>query len=110
MVENHGIICGDDLNMQMKDIDKDFAINSKNKDFIRDPKTERNYHPGVTIAINEICGDVSSWGGYWAMQKIDDDWKKISLKNMPVVYPEHFDQENIIKAKDHFNDIKNNLV
>ena len=110
LVENHGIICGDDLNMQMKDIDKDFAINSKNKDFIRDPKTERNYHPGVTIAINEIFGDVSSWGGYWAMQKIDNDWKKISLKNMPVVYPEHFDQENIIKAKDHFNDIKNNLV
>ena len=96
LVENHGIICGDDLNMQMKDIDKDFAINSKNKDFIRDPKTERNYHPGVTIAINEIFGDVSSWGGYWAMQKIDNDWKKISLKNMPVVYPEHFDQENII--------------
>tara|TARA_B100001778_G_C18533267_1_gene604696 strand:+ start:443 stop:1282 length:840 start_codon:yes stop_codon:yes gene_type:complete len=110
LVENHGIICGDDLNMQMKDIDKDFAINSKNKDFIRDPKTERNYHPGVTIAINEIFGDVSSWGGYWAMQKIDNNWKKISLKNMPVVYPEHFDQENIIKAKDHFNDIKNNLV
>lgn len=110
LVENHGIICGDDLNMQMKDIDKDFAINSKNKDFVRDPKTERNYHPGVTIAINEIFGDVSSWGGYWAMQKIDNDWKKISLKNMPVVYPEHFDQENIIKAKDHFNDIKNNLV
>ena len=94
LVENHGIICGDDLNMQMKDIDKDFAINSKNKDFIRDPKTERNYHPGVTIAINEIFGDVSSWGGYWAMQKIDNNWKKISLKNMPVVYPEHFDQEN----------------
>lgn len=110
LVENHGIICGDDLNMQMKDIDKDFAINSKNKDFIQDPKTERNYHPGVTIAINEIFGDVSSWGGYWAMQKIDNNWKKISLKNMPVVYPEHFDQENIIKAKDHFNDIKNNLV
>lgn len=110
LVENHGIICGDDLNMQMKDIDKDFAINSKNKDFIRDPKTERNYHPGVTIAINEIFGDVSSWGGYWAMQKIDNNWKKISLKNMPIVYPEHFDQENIIKAKDHFNDIKNNLV
>ena len=53
---------------------------------------------------------MSSWGGYWAMQKIDNDWKKVSLKNMPVVYPEHFDQENIIKAKDHFNDIKNNLV
>ena len=43
------------------------------------------------------------------MQKINNQWKKISLKNMPVVYPKHFDQDNINKARSHFNDIKNNL-
>ena len=109
LVENYGVICGDDLNMQMSSIDKDFAIENKNKDFIQDPKTKKNYHPGVTVAIEEIFGEVSSWGGFWAMQKIDEVWKQISLKNMPVVYPKHFDEENIDKAKGHFHDIKDNL-
>ena len=44
------------------------------------------------------------------MQKIEETWKQISLKNMPVVYPNHFNQENINKAKDHFHDIKDNLI
>jgi predicted O-methyltransferase YrrM len=110
LVENNGIICGDDLNMQIKDIDYNFAIENKNKDFIRDPKTNKNYHPGVTVAISEIFGEVSSWGGFWAMQKINNNWNKISLKDMPIIYPKHFDKENIKKAKDHFNDIKNYLT
>jgi hypothetical protein len=29
---------------------------------------------------------------------------------MPIIYPKHFDKENIKKAKDHFNDIKNYLT
>tara|TARA_B100000767_G_scaffold206441_1_gene193362 strand:+ start:7012 stop:7857 length:846 start_codon:yes stop_codon:yes gene_type:complete len=110
LVENYGIICGDDLNMQMHSIDKNFAMENKNKDFVCDPKTNKNYHPGVTVAIKEIFGEVSSWGGFWAMQKIEETWKQISLKNMPVVYPNHFNQENINKAKDHFHDIKDNLI
>jgi len=110
IVENYGIICGDDLNMQMMDIDKKFAIENKNKDFIEDPKTKRNYHPGVTIAIEEIFGEVSTWGGFWAMQKINNEWKKISLKGMPVIYPKHFNQDSINKAKSHFDDIKDNLM
>jgi len=109
LVKENGIICGDDLNMQMKDIDQKFATDNKNKDFINDPKTSKNYHPGVTLAIEEIFGEVSSWGGFWAMQKINNQWKKISFKNMPVVYPKHFDQDNINKARSHFNDIKDNL-
>ena len=109
LVENYGIICGDDLNIQMKNVDKDFAMQNKNKDFIKDPKTNKNYHPGVTVAIEEIFGEVSSWGGFWAMQKINNLWKKISLKDMPVLYPKHFNQENLDKAKDHYNDIKNSL-
>ena len=63
--------------MQIKDIDYNFAIENKNKYFIKDPKTNKNYHPGVTVAISEIFGEVSSWGGFWAMQKINNNWNKI---------------------------------
>ncbi len=109
LVQNYGIICGDDLNLQISDVDKNYAIENMNKDFINDPKTNKNYHPGVTVAVNEIFGEVSSWGGFWAMQKVDNSWKKFSLKDMPIIYPNHFNKSNIKKAQSHFGDIKDSL-
>ncbi len=109
LVQNYGIICGDDLNLQISDVDKNYAIENMNKDFINDPKTNKNYHPGVTVAVNEIFGEVSSWGGFWAMQKVDNSWKKFSLKDMPIIYPNHFNKNNIKKAQSHLGDIKDSL-
>lgn len=109
LVQNYGIICGDDLNLQISDVDKNYAIENMNKDFINDPKTNKNYHPGVTVAVNEIFGEVSSWGGFWAMQKVDNSWKKFSLKDMPIIYPNHFNKSNIKKAQSHLGDIKDSL-
>ena len=109
LVENYGIICGDDLNLQMKDVDNDNALKNINKDFVNDPKTKKNFHPGVTVAVNEIFGEVSSWGGFWAMQKIDNSWVKFSLKNMPIIFPNHFNKSNIDKAESHLNDIIDSL-
>ena len=70
MIEDGGIICGDDLNLQLNEVDKKIANINKNKDFIQDPNTKKNYHPGVTIAVDEFFGKVNSWGGFWAIQKI----------------------------------------
>ena len=109
LVQNYGIICGDDLNLQISEIDKNHAIKNMNKDFIKDPKTNKNYHPGVTVAVNEIFGDVSSWGGFWAMQKINNSWEKFSLKDLPIIYPNHFNQIDIEKAQSHLMDIKDEL-
>lgn len=109
LVKNGGIICGDDLNLQFHEIDKDYAILKKEKDFIEDPLTKKNYHPGVTVAVYEEFGDVSSWGGFWAMQKMNENWVKFSLKNMEVIYPDHFTKIHRENAKLHFNDIKNLL-
>jgi predicted O-methyltransferase YrrM len=106
LVKDGGIICGDDLNLQMHQVDKDNTIKNAEADFIKDPKTNRNYHPGVTLAVAEIFGEVSMWGGFWAMQKQGDQWKKFSLKDMPVHFPEHFPESAIKKATDHFNDIE----
>ena len=55
-------------------------------DLVKDPKTGRNFHPGVTLAVDEIFGEVSMWGGFWAMQRQGKGWKKFSLKGMPVHY------------------------
>lgn len=105
LVKDGGIICGDDLNLQLDVVDKDNTVKNAEADFINDPKTGRNYHPGVTLAVAEVFGEVSMWGGFWAMQKQGNEWRKISLKDMPVHYPEHFPESALKKAEDHFNDI-----
>lgn len=105
LVRDGGVICGDDLNLQLKDVDQANAKAMQDRDFVPDPKTGRNFHPGVTLAIAEIFGEVSMWGGFWAMQKQGKDWKKISLQDMPIHFPEHFPPDAIEKAKDHLADL-----
>ena len=109
LVKEGGVICGDDLNLQLHEIDDEYAIKNKHKDFIQDSKTKRNFHPGVTVAVSEEFGKVSSWGGFWAMQKINNNWIKFSLKNMDVIYPKHFTDDHTEKARSHYEDIKNTL-
>lgn len=106
LVKDGGVICGDDLNLQLSQVDSENTRKHKEADFIPDPKTGRNHHPGVTVAVGEIFGEVSVWGGFWAMQKRGNAWHKISLKNMPVQYPQHFPADALKRAEDHFNDIE----
>lgn len=105
LVKDGGIICGDDLNLQLHEVDATLAQQNAECDFIKDSKSGRNYHPGVTLAVAEIFGEVSSWGGFWAMQKVAGKWQKISLKNMPIHYPNHFPETALKRAEDHLNDI-----
>ena len=108
LVREGGIICGDDLNLQYHQVDNVTLMKSKELDFIKDPTMNRNYHPGVTLAVYEIFGgEVSSWGGFWAMQKKQDQWVKIDLSNMPISYPKHFPEKAINDAKAHMNDVLN---
>lgn len=105
LVKDGGIICGDDLNLQLHQVDAAITQQRAEDDFINDPKTKRNYHPGVTLAVAEIFGEVSSWGGFWAMQKQGNQWAKINLHDMPIHYPDHFPADAITRAKDHLQDI-----
>jgi predicted O-methyltransferase YrrM len=105
LVKEGGIICGDDLNLQMEQVDQDFARKNKLIDFTKDPKTGRNFHPGVTLAVHEIFGPVAMWGGYWAMQRTPGGWSPFSLKDMPVIYPVHFPDEAVERARSHLADI-----
>jgi predicted O-methyltransferase YrrM len=105
LVKEGGIICGDDLNLQMHQVNKEITKMKCEDDFIKDETLGRNYHPGVTLAIHEIFGEVSSWGGFWAMQKKNGKWEKIQLQNMPIVLPRHFPHNAKEKAEDHLKDI-----
>lgn len=110
LIKEGGIICGDDLNMQLDEVDKINAKKNHNKDFIKDTKTGRNFHPGVTLAVDEIFGNVNSWGGFWAVQKSGDNWINISLKEIPIIYPKHFNDDLLLRAKEHYSDIKEEIL
>jgi hypothetical protein len=75
LVADGGILCGDDLELQMEEIDVAFARAAGDKDFIRDPKLEKWFHPGVALGVGEYFGRrVSQKCGFWAMRKMGNQW------------------------------------
>lgn len=106
LVRDGGILCGDDLNLQWDQVDQEHVKVNSGVDFVREPKTGRNYHPGVTLAVHEAFGPVASWGGFWAVRRRGLEWEAVSLANMPVHIPSHFPPEAVERAKSHLADIQ----
>lgn len=75
-----GVLCGDDLELQQSQIDVPHAEENKGKDYILDRKSNKPFHPGVTLAVWEFFGgEVSSRDGFWAMRKTESGWQNISI-------------------------------
>lgn len=86
-----GVVCGDDLELQLHEVDRDFALAHKEIDFPTDPKTGRQYHPGVALAVAERLGPVANYFGFWTMWKTGDDtFAPMQFSSEPVVVPFHF--------------------
>ncbi len=80
LLKDGGVICGDDLNMQLNEVE--YEITWANRDIdgtIIDTKSSHAYHPGVTLAVNKIFGPVSVKNTFWAMRKTGNTWEKIQL-------------------------------
>lgn len=78
-VKINGIICGDDLELNLDDVD---VVNAKKyceSDYILDPKTKIFFHPGIALGIKEVFGSVSVRNGFWAIRKTKDGWVSIIL-------------------------------
>lgn len=75
-----GILCGDDLELQSHEVDIEFAEANKEIDMTLDPKTGKEYHPGVSLAVSDFFkGPVSSRKGFWAMRKTSKGWETVDL-------------------------------
>lgn len=71
LVRVGGILCGDDLEMQLPEVDEEVCRREcdRQRDFI-------DYHPGVTLAVWEEFGAVWVEHGAWAMRRVSGrDWK-----------------------------------
>ena len=72
-------ICGDDLELRMGEVDRNFASAHRDKDLVRDASTGTDFHPGVTLAVGEFFGEVSAYAGFWVMQKAGGAGRKVAL-------------------------------
>ena len=83
LVADGGILCGDDLELQLHRCDVDLARANSHVDFIKDPRTGNSFHPGVTLAVGEILGEVSEDHGFWAVRRSGKKWESVELSSEP---------------------------
>jgi predicted O-methyltransferase YrrM len=83
LLREGGILCGDDLEVQLSEADEAAARANAGRDYVRDPRTGQWFHPGVTLAVAEAVGDVSVWEGFWAVRKRGSGWEKLAADPGP---------------------------
>lgn len=72
LLKTGGVMCGDDLERQLEECDRDFTFASRHREFIN------GYHPGVTLAVWNAFGKVWCEEAVWAVRKIDKQDKQWS--------------------------------
>ncbi len=88
LVRDGGLICGDDLEQQLADVDAGFVRASIAKDYVVDPKG-RGMHPGVTLAVGEAFGKVADYSGFWIMRRESTGFAEVGLHQAQVFIPNH---------------------
>ncbi len=91
LVKPGGIICGDDLEIQFEECDKDILESFSEHDAAFDPSP---WHPGVTRAVHDNFGRLLPFFGVWAVQKAQSgdafepvDIENIRIKALPSYFP-----------------------
>ena len=82
VIKDGGVLCGDDLEHQLFEIDQAYARTQIESDYIRDPRLGYEYHPGVTLAVGELFGDVSQVAGCWAVRKRGTRWERFDMSTV----------------------------
>jgi predicted O-methyltransferase YrrM len=93
LVRDGGVLCGDDLNLELADVDEAMVRANLSRDGFHEPAGGRFLHPGVTLAVAETFGRVSYTAPTWYMRKVGPRFERIvaQLKATPI--PPHFPPE-----------------
>lgn len=90
LVSEGGVICGDDLELQMDDVDECALQAQKDFDDGYDPFSQSHFHPGVTLAVHEEFGKIQPFIGLWAVQKDGETFGTVDLDQLPRSIPDFF--------------------
>ena len=80
LIKVGGVLAGDDLELQSHQLHGLDMSLFENHDCVQDTITGTLFHPGVTRAVGEVFGEVSSWEGHWAMKKSAASWEKVEIE------------------------------
>ena len=75
------------------EVDEAFARANIDRDAVVDPKNRKPFHPGVTFAVAEALGPVSSYTGFWAMRREGERFVPVDLAGATPFLPSHFSEE-----------------
>ena len=100
LVSVGGVLCGDDLELQIPDVDPATARAASAVDFCADPGTGRSFHPGVTLAVHEALGRVPAVDGFWYVRRTEAGWEGFDPTRGEVFVPPHFTPEMRRQALD----------
>jgi predicted O-methyltransferase YrrM len=95
LVAPGGLLCGDDLEAQLGEVDAAVERANAGRHSLNDPKTGVLYHPGVTLAVAEFFGgQVANHQGFWAMRRSEDgsSYAPADLSQSAIIIPKHFPQ------------------
>jgi len=82
LVRQDGFMCGDDLELQSDEVDLSIAEENKERDYISDPKTKCEYHPGISLGVSQFFQrKVSAYDGFWITRKNSDHWTDVHFLN-----------------------------
>jgi predicted O-methyltransferase YrrM len=88
LVADGGLICGDDLELQLGDYrpigDAEAAL-----DYVMDDAIGKGFHPGVTRAVHEALGRVSVYDGFWVMRRAGETYVPVDLNGAETFIPPH---------------------
>lgn len=76
LLKEGGILCGDDLNLDITKVNRVNAEANKETDTVIQ-EGGYSYHPGVTLAVAELLGDVWYKAPFWAVIKSNGKWEKL---------------------------------
>jgi len=82
LLKNQGIICGDDYEIIYDHCDQKKIMEDVldiKQEFCLENKTQKPYHPGVTLAVKDFFGSIPSHNGFWAQMKINDKFTNIDI-------------------------------
>ena len=81
LLNNNGFIIGDDYEIEAKNLSFTILKKNKNSDLVYDKKSNKSYHPGVTLAVKKAFKNLKSKNGMFCLQKKNNifiDFFKIS--------------------------------
>lgn len=99
LLKEGGILCGDDLELQIDECDSQALHEQAEQDHGFDPRTGQHYHPGVTLAVSEALGPAKPFHSVWAFQKRGDAFVPLDISVLPRYIPTIFPEREAAQAR-----------